>query len=273
MMMHEEHDVRSGSTTGLLAGLRTWSEVLALFAIAAFLAFSYFAGRTRFFVAGSYVWLTPATAIIVLTMAVARLRAQLRGQGGCGCGDHQPGRFSKTACMTVILVGVGFALTVNPQQYSADGVHKRRASLYARDGELENAMAWILQKALPQQTTAANSCTLSKTPTVADLLEATTTQPRSALEGEFVSVVGQCLLHGDPTQRRFEIYRLVVTCCVADATAVSVEVARNTSEAMDAGGWVSVGGILQFDSEDNSALPVIHAATVSKIAEPPSPYL
>ena len=272
-MNHAGHDVCCGAVPTGAARLRAWSGIVALVALAAFLGFSYLAGRTRFFVAESYVWLTPAAALLILAMTAARWSVQRNGRSGCGCESHQPGRFPQSACVMVVLVGVGFALVVNPQQYSAQGVYKRRAGLQARDRELETAMAWVSGRSTPIESAAATPAALGKTPTIAELLDAAATTPRSALEGEFVTVVGQCLLRGGPSEGRFDVYRLVVTCCVADASAVTVEVARNTAEALDPSGWVSIGGVLQFDSQENSAMPVIHAATVSKIAEPPSPYL
>ena len=183
------------------------------------------------------------------------------------------GRIPLAACVAAILAGVGGALAVNPQQYSAAGVHKRLAGVQARDRELENATAWILGNRTAEQPDPPITAAGPKNPTVLDLLQSAAAGPRGALEGHFVTVVGQCILRDSPRGRRFDIYRLIVTCCVADATAVSVEIARNTGEALDAGGWVSVGGMVQFDSQDDPTLPVIHAATVTKIAEPPRPVL
>ena len=270
---HAKHGTTGGEWGRFAASLRARSGIVALLALAAFLGFSYFAGRTRMFVAGSYVWLTPATAMIILAMTAAQLMAQRRTPCGCACHGHQPVRIPPAACTAAILLGIGFAVTVNPRQYSADGVEKRRVSLPARDSELETAIAWILDRDSPGQAAAPTPAPLAKNPTVIELLEAAAATPRSALEGQFVTVVGQCILRDGPSQQRFDVYRLVVTCCVADATAVAVEVARNTAETLDPGGWVSVGGVLKFDSQRNSSMPVIHAATVSKIAEPSSPYL
>jgi uncharacterized repeat protein (TIGR03943 family) len=269
------HETGYGNSRPLARHLRAACELAALVGLAAFLAFSFFSGRLRFFVVSSYMWLAPAAAVVILAMAAARLWAHRRAGASCqcACGAVQPGRIPQTACVAAILLGIGFALWVNPQQYSAEGIRKRRASLPARDTELEAAVAWILGKTGSQEASATSHVALPKNPTVVDLFEAAANAPRTTLEGEFVTVVGQCILRDGPTGRRLEIYRLIVTCCVADATAVSVEVARNTAEALEPGGWVSVGGIVKFDSQDDPSLPVIHAATLTKIAEPSAPYL
>jgi len=61
---------------------------------------------------------------------------------------------------------------------------------------------------------------------VLELLDAVDELGEAALEGKFVSIVGQCDLSGDPEGKRFDLYRLQVVCCVADATSLGVEVAR-----------------------------------------------
>ena len=257
----------------LIARFRALGEMAALAALAAFLAFSFFSGRLRFFVVPSYHWMAPAAAVVIVAMAAARLKAHLRAGRQCACQAHQPGRIPQSVCAGVILLSIGMALWVNPQQYSADGIRKRLATVPARDAELQTAIAWIWGKSAPQQAAAASASTLPKNPTMVELLEAAANGPRTVLEGQFVTVIGQCILRDSPSDQRLEIYRLIVTCCVADATAVALEVARSTSEALDPGGWVSVGGILKFDSPDDPSMPVIHAATVTKIAEPSAPYL
>ena len=83
----------------------------------------------------------------------------------------------------------------------------------------------------------------------------------------------RCDLPAGESSRRFEIYRLLVTCCVADASAVSVEVARNDDVRLESGGWVRIGGVLKFDNPIDPAMPVVHAATISKVSEPSEPYL
>ena len=53
----------------------------------------------------------------------------------------------------------------------------------------------------------------------------------------------------------------------------SGEEVRAGSVKLESGGWVRVGGILKFDNSMDPSLPVIHAATISKVSEPSEPYM
>jgi uncharacterized repeat protein (TIGR03943 family) len=251
---------------------RLWIEILTLAAVAGYLLFSYFSGRAGFFVAAAYVWMAPAAAALILAMAAARFLSA-SGDNSCGCEEDHRGRIPLWLCAATILASVAMAVVVDPKAYSMDQMRKRRAPVLARDTELEDALAWILgQKPAPADQDAAQR-TLPQNPTILQLIQHATLSDRSKLEGQYVTVVGQCDLRDGPAGSRFDIYRLVVTCCVADAQAVAVEVARTGSESLDDRGWVSIGGVLRFDSQIDPSMPVIHAATITKISPPTAPYL
>jgi len=143
----------------------------------------------------------------------------------------------------------------------------------ARDAELEKAIRWVLGEKISPSRTQETGVSLPKKPTILDLLNAVEEGHRELVQGQYVTVLGQCDLTGGPEGERFDLYRLVVTCCIADATAVFVEVVRVPNVKLESGGWVRVGGIVRFDSGIDPSLPVIHATTMSKIPEPSEPYL
>ena len=250
---------------------RLWMEAVTLSAVAGYLLFSYASGRAGSFVAPSYVWMAPAAAALILAMAAARIVAT-RADGDCDCAEDHHGRIPLWACSLAILAGVVLAVAVDPRGYSAEQMRKRRMPMLARDAELESALAWILGRK-PAANAGAAERSLPKNPTVLELIQHATMADRSTLEGQYVTVIGQCDLRDGPAAPRFDIYRLVVTCCVADAQAVAVEVARSSGESLDERGWVSVGGIVRFDSQFDPSMPVIHAATISKVPPPSAPYL
>jgi uncharacterized repeat protein (TIGR03943 family) len=268
-------------------GMAAWMEIVTLLLLATFLAYSYFAGKLGAFVAPGYIWLTPAAALALAAMFLARLLAALGGgrsehghehPAGGACdhshagGDHG-GHLPLAALAVVLLAPIVLALWVNPQQLSAEGARKRRVPTPPRNVKLEKAFAWVLGLAAAEKDADAAAPTLPKDPSVLDLLTAVEEGRGGAIEGQFVTVFGQCDLRSGRGDGRFDLYRLVITCCIADATSVSVEVAPSAGFRLEPSGWVRVGGIVKFDSPLDPALPVVHAATIAKISEPNKPYL
>jgi uncharacterized repeat protein (TIGR03943 family) len=149
-------------------------------------------------------------------------------------------------------------------------MRKRRATAIARDAALDRAMNW----ALGVRTRGARSAdaVLPPEPTLYEIINAVEAGYKESLTGRFVTVIGQCLLR-EGASDRFELYRMVVTCCVADATAVSLDVVRPAAAKIEPGQWVRVSGVIQFDDPANPQQPVIHATIVAMIPTPQNPYL
>jgi len=270
---HEAARQRTPPATG--RHVAAWAEMVTILLIGAFFVFSFLAGRVRFFVASAYVWLALLAAALLLAMGAARLFRHVRGRGACGCeaAEHTAWRLPSSVCVVLLILPMGLALAVNPRRYSPEGLRKRRVSAAPRDARFEQAVNWVFGLTAAGGKGGAGSFWLPRNPTVLDLLTAAQEGRRDALEGRFVAVLGQCDLPEGPGSRRFDLYRLVVTCCIADASAVSIEVVRPPTVALEPGGWVRVEGIVRFDSKIDPSLPVIHATMTSKIPEPSDPYL
>ena len=251
-----------------------WTEIGTLLLLAAFLGFSFFSGRLVRFLVWPYVWLPPIAALILLAMCAARLVAHVRSRVSCQCQTPGGSHVSRFLCAAILVVPIIFALWVNPTQFSPQGARKRDVPPPPRDVELRRAIAWIQGVKTADKKAASTQVALPQNPTVLDLLTTSAEYLPDQLEGRFVTVMGQCYLPEGAESGRFDIYRLVVTCCIADATAVSLEIARKPSVKLESGGWIRVGGRIKFDNPIDPSLPVIHAAgPISKIPEPPEPYL
>lgn len=252
-----------------------WLVIVMLLLLAAFLGFAYWSGRVSLFVAAYYVWMTPATAIVLSGMAIACVAARFsRPVDAChSCADG--GSWVRRLCCVVILiVPIVFALAVNPQGPSSEWRRRRKLAVPARNLEFERAVAWVLGEAsAATDGGGADSVKLPAKPTVLDLLTAAGQHDPKLLEGKFVEIVGQCDVASGPQNGRFDVYRLIVTCCVADASAVSIEVAGPAGEKIEPGVWVRVAGRLRFDSSYDPTLPVLHAEIITRIRAPSEPYL
>ena len=253
-----------------------WMEIVTLLAVASFLAYSYFAGKLGGFVAPCYIWLSPAAAVVLFAMCIVRCHAHFGGYVS-GELDEEPSAWQVplSACVIVLLAPVVLGLVVNPQRLSPEGARKREIKRPPYDTEFEDAYKWVLglKTAKTEEGDAGSTVTLPKDPSVLDLITAATEDGPRALEGQFVTVLGQCDLPTGPDSQRFSLYRLVITCCIADATAVSVEVSRKPSKKLEPGGWIRAGGILKFDNPMDPSLPVVHAKTIAPVPEPSEPYL
>ena len=250
-----------------------WAEIITILLVAVFLAVSFFTGRVKYFVASYYVWLPIVAAVALLGMVIARLRAHLQGYVSGELEEQSAWQIPLSLCVIVLILPMVLGVVIAPTRYSSEGMRKRRVSGPARDVPLEQAVKWVMGAKAAGKAGAGGGVSLPKNPTILDVLNAAGEGNAKALEGTFVTVMGQCDLPNGAKSERFDIYRLVVTCCIADATAVAVEVARRPTVALEAGGWVRVEGIIKFDSKIDPSIPVIHATVTTKVPEPSEPYL
>ena len=271
--MHDHcHDEHAGAHAHGHPRAAAWVEGLAIALVAGFFAMSFFTGRVRRFVAPSYVWLSVAGAGLLAAMAIARLLGARSAACPSCAGEHGTWRLPSWVCVLVLLVPIGLVLAVHPTRYSPEGLRKRQAAPPPHDRKLAGAMGWIFggEPAAPGREGPG---VLPPNPSIPDVIALAYDGRREALEGKFVTVIGQCYLPDGPASRRFSLYRLVVTCCIADATSTPLDVARRDEAPLESGGWVRVQGILRFDSNADASVPVLHATMVSRIAEPAEPYL
>ena len=250
--------------------LRAWVEIAALLLLAGYLGYASLSGRVHAFLAAGYAWLPPSAAALLVLMALARLRAS---SDHAGCHEHAHGPESVRWLLTAALMApIVAGLAIDPRQFSVEGV-KRRFAPTSRDPRLERAMAWVLNRSSDPPTNAGRDTERSAEATVLELTQAADDGQAAAQAGRFVTVIGQCDLATDPSLRRFGLYRFVVTCCIADARLVVVDVIAPPGVQLDARQWVRVGGVVRLDASEAGGEPVIHAATISKIPPPSSPYL
>lgn len=265
--------VRQDDPRSVRRRIDAWAEVITILALATFFAFSFFT-RVHLFVAPMYIWLSAAAAVALFAMGAARLLAHFQGYVSGEMEEQSAWQVPVSACVVILILPVVLAVAVNPRGYSQEGLRKRRVTAPPRHAQLAESIDWVLGAKAADKQAATASVSLPENPTILDVLRAVNDGNREAVEGRFVSVMGQCDLLNGPNSKRFDLYRLVVTCCIADATAVSVEIARKKAEAeLEPGSWIRVEGVIRFDSKVDPSMPVVHATETSKIPEPLEPYL
>ena len=93
------------------------------------------------------------------------------------------------------------------------------------------------------------------------------------LDGAEANVDG--FVYHDPAlgEDEFWLVRFTVSCCVADASAMSLLVRWPDAAALEDNEWVQVAGLIDATHMDNRNLPSLDAANVEPIPSPDQPYL
>ena len=92
-------------------------------------------------------------------------------------------------------------------------------------------------------------------------------------QGQAAQVTG--FVFHDPriSKGQFFVSRFVITCCVADASALGILVDWSGAEKLPENGWVQVKGSIYTAAVSGQVLPGIHAQAVETIPTPDQPYL
>jgi uncharacterized repeat protein (TIGR03943 family) len=263
------HDCRT-STAETPARIMLLVDSTALIVLAVFLLYSALTGRLRWFLAPAYQWLPPVAGVALIAMAVTLIVGQRGGGAPCACPTTPPRRtlMWHGFYAMVLLAAVVMALAVDPQQFTVEGMRKRLVTTAARDAALDRAVSWILGAELTKSP-AASEAVLPPNPNVRDLLDAAAAGNTAALQNQFVTLIGQCSFSSSRSDS-FDLYRVVVVCCVADAQSLSLQVTNADCARLEPGQWVRVSGLVGFN---DLQLPVLRAERVEKTAAPPAPYL
>jgi putative membrane protein len=94
-----------------------------------------------------------------------------------------------------------------------------------------------------------------------------------ALDGRAVDVTGFVYKDGRNKPDQFWVSRFVVSCCVADATAIGMLVQTSDAEKFTVDSWVRVTGKLKAGEFAGELIPIIIAERVELTQQPEHPYL
>ncbi|MEI6321932.1 MAG: TIGR03943 family protein [bacterium] len=98
---------------------------------------------------------------------------------------------------------------------------------------------------------------------------------REDFEGKMTELIGQFvpLSVGNPKGDRFQVIRLFITCCAADAKPVGVTVQYDGSLKVPEMGWVKITGIPTFPMEGGRRTAVLKATKVEECPAPSEPFV
>jgi uncharacterized membrane protein YcgQ (UPF0703/DUF1980 family) len=98
---------------------------------------------------------------------------------------------------------------------------------------------------------------------------------REDFEGKPIQMIGQFvpLTTGNPKGDRFQLIRLFITCCAADAKPVGVTVQYDKPLKASEMGWVKVLGTATFPLEGGRRTAVLVASQVDSCPAPDEPFV
>lgn len=224
---------------------------LLLLALALFLYSRLANGAIFFYINRRFVWLT-WLAVGVLLLVALSYRAP------AAASEHSHRLTGRAAALLLLPVLLGWLIPPQP------------LSTAALSGRELNALP---QTALILSGRPARQATEVGDPTLLDWVLAFGESPDPAtFAGETADLTGFVYRREGLPPDTWLLSRFVVTCCVADATAIGVMV-RAPGIAVEDDAWVQVRGYFDTDNIEGEQRPVLVADAVVPIEPPAQPYL
>ncbi len=239
---------------------------LTLFWWGALLTYFYCSHRLAALLHPDFHWPVLAAGFLLLGASACVL---LQGRDpeeetGCGCNHCKPPRARMSPgqwfAFLVLLVPITAAAWISPDHYSQVMVQNRGVS------------------DLPEEVLAGMPPTVAVQPGQADpplavevgdlLMASQTASGRETYAGKQVELTGQVFSLGP---NRFELVRMLMLCCAADAQILAVRV--EGSCAVPAMQWAKVTGQVRFAGKGGLAVPVVTAGKVVSVPRPDNPYV
>lgn len=244
------------------------------------LLYFYASGRINAYLAPDFrlIALAGGLGLVVLggfNLATAWEKADCGHDHGCGDGghDHEECDIHPLLALLVMVVPIGLSVAWTQDKYSIGAL--TRKGLYDAPGSLTASM---LGQTLPPLTREEIERTQERSEDGYfrfNLMElyfaAGERELQSAIDGMQVETQGRWMEEQvrNPHGTRMRLYRLFMTCCVADSRAIPIvlefggpppDYAKNE--------WVKVGGTMSFPIEDGVIQPVLQVERTEVVAPP-----
>lgn len=260
--------------------LRRISFSLAILVWGGVILYFYTTGRINAYLAPDFrpLALCGGLGLLVLglfNLATAKEKADCGHDHGCDASghDHESCDIHPLLALLIMVVPIGLSVAWTQDKYSIAALSRK--GLYDTPGTLTASM---LGQDLPPLTREEIEKTHSRTEDgyfEFNLMElyfaAGDREMQSAIEGLQVETQGRWMqekLNNDAGTRK-RLYRLFMTCCVADSRAIPIILEFGTTPPQrEENEWIKVGGTMRFILEDGIIQPVLHVER-SDIAPPP----
>jgi uncharacterized repeat protein (TIGR03943 family) len=204
---------------------------------------------------------------------------------GC-CGHDHDDRKLRIVPALILIVPLLVAATVSPSQFGATVVANRGFVQNIQDlpgyqPYFEPALPTEDGSAGPTETKPSSSYLPRNeagqiTAQTVDLLYAAEEPAmREDFDGKEVEMIGQYMpaKENNPKGNRFNLVRMFVMCCAADARPVAVSVETDQMPQTSEMSWVKVVGKATFPLEGGRRIPVVVAQSITPCEPPPESFI
>jgi uncharacterized repeat protein (TIGR03943 family) len=264
----------------MTAYLRRILFSLAVLAWGAALLYFYASGRINVYLAPDFhlIALAGGLGLVILggfNLATAGESADCGHDHGCDetGHDHESSDIHPLLALLIMVVPLGLSIAWTEDSFSGSALNRK--GLYDAPGTLTASM---LGQKLPEISREEIEKTHTRTPDgfyEFNLMElyfsAGERELQSALEGLAVETQGRWMDEkvNNAAGTRKRLYRLFMTCCVADSRAIPIILEFNgTPPDHPENEWVKVAGVMRFPLEDGIIQPVLEVER-SAVAPPP----
>ncbi len=227
-----------------------------------FLLNRFFSGQLLVYIHQRYVWLVLPSAIGILTLAYIMFNRRPHlptEESGLLIEKEAPYNAHWRLLLMLIPLVLGVVVPISPLDAEAAATRQVRQTLtFSTDPTLTETI-------------------LALEPGTRSILEwiwaFDAAQDKSELEGQPVDVEGFVIVNENVPDGQFLVGRFVITCCVADATAIGIAVDPSGTDRTVSEGWVSIRGTMRISRMDGQPTLLIEAAEIVPIERPEQPYL
>ena len=260
----------------LSAGVLTvWGIVLAYF---------YFTGRVGSYLHPAFHLWTAVSGVVLLIMALGLLVLPQEDHACCDH-DHGPVRLRIFPAL-VLIVPLLIATVVSPSEFGATAVANRGlvesiSDLPGYQPFAEPPLPTEVGTVGPTETVPSsdylprNAAGQITAQTVDLLYAAQDPTMREDFEGKEVELIGQFMpaKEKNPRGDRFNLIRMYVMCCAADARPVAVSVQTEKPGEHAEMSWVKVTGLATFPTEGGRRIPVLMAKSIEACDPPEESFI
>ena len=247
---------------------------IALFEWGAILIYFYCSHRLSAFLHPNFHVLVLVTGLLLLASSACALWWEEEAEpqlvhecGGANCGHSHGGMgIGRLVTFLVFSVPIALAAMISPDSYSSVMVRNRGTTDTVK--VVPGSPAMLNKDAVPSE---ASRHGVIKSVEVGDLLLAAQTETGMAqYNGKRVELTGQFCPLGP---RKFEIVRMLMLCCAADAQMLAVQVVSDDDLQLPSMQWANVTGRIEFNKHGDRNVPVVTAENVSAVQRPSDPYV
>lgn len=230
-------------------------KALVLLGLGHFLYAKLMDGTLLFYINRRFAWLTFLAALALTALSVVTFRAAAATKNH----DHHRHRVTWGTLLLVALPAI-LGTLIPPVPLGSDALANRSVTTTGLGG-----------------AGTGTTTTLVSVPTERDLLDwlqAFGSDPDpAAFAGQEAALIGFVYRDERCHDDQFMLSRFVITCCVADATAVGMVVRWPDAPELAADEWVEVHGTFEAGQFGGETIPVLAADRVRPTEMPNQPYL